>query len=90
MEYLRSQDISLTCYVDDIIINDPVDNITSSRDFVIQTLERLGYFINYDKSKLIPTKDKEYIGYVINTNKGGNVWLEIPKSRITKVKHDIK
>lgn len=90
IEYLRSQDINLSCYVDDIIITDHNEKIYDARDFVIKTLGYLGYYINYDKSQLTPTKHKEYIGYIINTNKGGNVWLEIPKCRVVKVKHDIK
>ena len=53
-------------------------------------LETLGWFINYDKSSLHPEPRKSFIGFIIDTNRTkDSVWIEIPKDRIRKVRHDI-
>lgn len=90
IQYLRANDVRLVAYVDDIIVFGNECNIVGKRKFVVDTLTQLGWCINFPKSSLIPETIKEYIGYVIHTdNKDGHVWIQIPKSRITKLKKDI-
>ena len=91
VQYLRQSGLRLTCYVDDFIVADTDDRIGQSKTFIINTLESLGYFINYEKSVLSPDYSASFIGYIIDTVREEEcVWLRIPKDRIKKRKHDIK
>ena len=76
--------------MDDFILFDSDYKIDSSCSILVNTLEGLGFFINYEKSQLIPSSEKTYIGYVINTTrKNDAIWVSIPKDRIKRLKHDI-
>lgn len=90
IEYLRSTGVKVVAYVDDLIISDSISKIGASSSFVVNTLESLGYFINYEKSDLTPSTSKPYIGYVIHTDKNNTIWLEVPRDRIHRVSHDIR
>ena len=90
VRHLRGKGLRLVAYVDDFCIIDSPENIESARDTVIDTLQRLGFYINFEKSSLQPDTRKQYIGYIIDTSKSDNsVWIEIPPQRIRTVKHDI-
>lgn len=91
IQYLREHNVKTVCYVDDFIIADNDANIHKSMNFVLQTLSRLGYFVNYKKSVLTPSHSIQYIGYIIDTSlTKGSITLSIPKHRINKVTKDIK
>lgn len=89
--HLRSNNIKVTCYVDDILLSDSESSISQNRDNVLDTLSRLDLTINYEKSDLSPSCSKDYLGYNITTNlKTDSILVKIPNSRITKVKRAIK
>ena len=68
-----------------------MDRIEDSKCIFLETIEKLGYFINYPKSVLEPTTCVKFIGYIIDTVKEKDtVWLSIPKDRIRKLKADIR
>ena len=91
VQWLRNIDIKTVAYVDDFIGLDRHSLICNSRDVILQTLQRLGYFINFKKSSLIPSCEKKFIGYIINTTRvKDKILLSVPKSRITVLKHDIR
>lgn len=91
VQYLRQHNLHIVAYVDDFLISDNEHLIYESRDFVIDVLKKLGWFINFKKSDLEPTHSKKFIGFVIDTNTCHNsVILKVPKDRIQKLKHDIK
>ena len=53
-------------------------------------MAKLDIAVNFEKSSLTPSYKKVYIGYIVDTYYHDKyVWLEIPKTRITKVLHDI-
>lgn len=88
IEYLRQNQLRLSCYVDDILHMNSDDAIYGSTQLVQNTLSRLGYFINYDKSCTKPSKQITYLGYVINT-------VDVPSIRVTltrcnKLKKDLR
>ena len=86
----HKHNLSTVCYVDDYIVSDVIDYILQSKNVLINTLEQLGYFINFEKSSLDPACQKRYIGYDIDTTKAKDaVFISIPKDRIKKVKRDI-
>ena len=91
IQYLRRRGLRTVAYVDDFIVAEKPDLIEQSKYILIETLEALGYYINYIKSCLDPDYSAKYIGYIIHTNKGDEtVWLYIPKERIKRVQADIK
>ena len=67
------------------------DRVADGYALLVDTFQRLGLTINYEKSFVEPTPNKEYIGYVLQTiNNDGKVWVHVPSSRIRKVRRDIK
>lgn len=91
VEYLRSQGLKLVFYVDDCILM--VEEALSSKHLAVllDTLARLGWIINEDKSHLTPSKSVEYIGYIVCTaGPGGRPWLKIPQRRIRKLRYALK
>ena len=88
--YLRLLGVRLVSYVDDFIVCARVEEIEAHRDLLVNTLHELGITVNVKKSVLTPSTTATFIGYVISTNRDdGQVWLEIPGSRIRKLRHDI-
>ena len=91
VKHLRLSGLNIVVYVDDWIIGASIDHIEDAKCIFRETIEKLGYSINYAKSTLEPTTCVKFIGYVIDTIKeNGTVWLSIPKDRIRKLKADIK
>ena len=90
IEHLADKGIKCVVYVDDFLLSDTSDRINASKSYLISVLETLGWFINYDKSSLHPEPRKSFIGFIIDTNRTkDSVWIEIPKDRIRKVRHNI-
>lgn len=73
--------------MDDFLLAAQGSDIDRHKNLLIQTLLRLGWFINYEKSSLEPGQNKVYIGYDILTN--GEPVIKIPLSRCRKLKKDI-
>ena len=77
--------------MDDFIAADAEVNIEVKKDFVLHTLTRLGFTINFKKSNLVPNQSQMFIGYIIQTNKvPGKIFIQIPKHRINRLRHDIQ
>ena len=90
VEHLANRNIKCIIYVDDFLLCAKDNLICEHRDYLLSLLQKLGWTINKEKSSLTPEYKKQYIGYIIDTNKKENeIWIEIPKSRINSVKHDI-
>lgn len=91
IQYLRTEGLSICSYVDEFILADKPLSIDESKAKLIHTLQRLGYFINFEKSQTHPDFTAKFIGYIVQTNKDKDtIWLCIPRDRINKVKHDIR
>lgn len=89
IEYLRGCDIRLLAYGDDILICAPDVSIFKHVKHVLDTLTSLGFQINHEKSCLEPGHVQDYLGYVIDTS-GESVILKVPKTRIKKIRSDIR
>lgn len=88
--YLRQNGLRVSVYVDDFINLAKLNKIHEDRDFMIKTLEDLGWHINYEKSQLEPKQDIDYIGYIIDTHSEKYPVIRIPRCRIYKLRKDIK
>ena len=91
IKYLRHNDIKTVAYVDDFYLCDTSEKIDSVVIFIKEQFKNLGWHINIEKSCFTPSYEAKFIGFLILTNVGDNsVWLKVPKSRIDKVKREIK
>ena len=69
VKYLRTSGLNIVVYVDDWIISAKIADIEYAKCVFLETIEKLGYCINYAKSALEPKTCAKYIGYVIDTVK---------------------
>ena len=86
--YLRSIGLRTVLYVDDFIMFAPLHHIYEHRDLFIELLQSLGWTINFEKSDLMPSLSKTFIGYVID-NSGSRTVIKVTSDRIRKVRKDI-
>ena len=65
--------------------------VTDHKDFIENTLQDLGFVINWEKSNSIPSTCKIFIGYIIDSIGDGKFpWIKVPRKKIRKLKRDIK
>ena len=61
------------------------------KQLLLSTLTRLGWLINWEKSSLQASSQKEFIGYVVITqNADGYPMIKVPATRIRRLRHDIR
>ena len=90
VNYLRKQGIRLVCYADEWLLMAKPGLIKAHKEMAIQTLTRLGWKINWDKSILIPTPKIPFIGYILFTEGPGSPIIRIPAERVRQLRKDIK
>ena len=77
-------------YIDDFLLMSKAESVQQHKSLLLSTLAKLGWQVNWSKSKLAPTQAIPYIGYIITTNdQSGFPTLTIPSERIYKLKKDI-
>ena len=92
IQYFRQDhNLRIISYVDDFLLGDDEKTIADSTQLVLETLQKLGWFINLKKSDLKPSCSKQFIGFVIDTKARSNsILVKVPCKRIQKLKKDIK
>ena len=89
--FLKENEIRHVLYVDDILILSQPAVIVDHRDFVLQTLDELGFLVNFEKCSLIPESRCDFIGYIVDSCGPGDLpWLFMQTTKIKKLKKDIK
>lgn len=88
IQYLRTQGLRVTAYVDDFILAAQKELIQSHKSVLLDTLQKLGWVINEQKSSLDPSMTKTFIGYKITTGK--TPVLKVPNERLHKLRKDLK
>jgi hypothetical protein len=88
MEYLRSQGLLSVIYLDDIFLigtsySDCKTNVNITKD----TLERLGFLLNFDKSCLTPKKECKFLGFVFDSQ---NMIMTLPDTKRIKIKEKVQ
>ena len=82
--FLRNNGVRCTIYLDDfLIIADSFEECNRSVKFTCNTLEKLGFVINKEKSKLIPSTVCKYLGFIFNSRE---LQLELPVEKVNKIK----
>ncbi|XP_069618604.1 cohesin subunit SA-3 [Ranitomeya imitator] len=68
MAHLRESDILIIPYLDDfLIVGSSADHCLSQLESATSRLERLGWIINYEKSRLQPQKIQRFLGLSLNS-----------------------
>ena len=66
--HLRKQGVEVFVYIDDtFIIADSEQKCQEGIDKVLNILQELGFFINFAKSVLVPTKNLTFLGFILNS-----------------------
>lgn len=75
----RREGIICLIYLDDILIlGSAIDEVQKTTEFVINTLQNLGFIINFKKSQLQPTQSARYLGFVYNSR---NMTMRLPDDK---------
>ena len=85
--YIRENNVRITPFVDDMLVMAKSSQMTDHKDFVVQTLQELGWHLNWKKCQLTPSKECIFVGFVISTC--GEPWIKVMSSKIRKLKRSI-
>lgn len=80
---IRQQGISSFYYIDDSLIE--ADNFAQSEqhaNFLVDLLEKLGFFVNREKSVLVPSTAIHYLGHILDSVK---FKVFLPDEKIDKI-----
>ena len=89
VEFFRVQNIRNSLFVDDFLIMMRKMFTTDHSEFVLQTLQELGWEINWEKSKLIPSNYCEFIGFNIFSKGNDGPWIQVTQKKLHKLKRHI-
>ena len=79
--------IRVVIYLDDILLMCIEKLATDHIDFVTQTLNDLGLVVNWEKSDIVTTFSKIFIGFIVDSFGDGNCpWIKVPKKKVHKLK----
>lgn len=66
--YLRSSGFSSVVYLDDTLMISPTaEHCKQNVNATLELLQKLGFHINWEKSHLQPTKEIEFLGFILNS-----------------------
>ena len=85
---LRERGFTITSFIDDTLIcNSSLPGCLTVINATIDTLSKLGFCINEDKSVLVPTKRIEYLGNIIDTE---TMNVTLPARRVDTILNSCK
>ena len=65
--FLRQRGLRLFCYLDDLLLAaESRDLLSRQLHFLLQTVQALGFLINWEKSELAPTRHPTFLGAAID------------------------
>lgn len=77
--YLRTRNIILTSYLDDIIFfNSSKHQCSKNVELACKLLQDLGFVVNYEKSSLIPATSCTYLGLTLDSD---SMTLSVPQKK---------
>ena len=60
--------------------------LQQQKQFALETLEKLGWQINYEKSKLIESTKCQFIGFNVFSEGPNGPWLKVLPKKLHKLK----
>lgn len=87
VEYLRSRNmVSVICLDDIFCVGRSYDECNQNVLETKNTLVRLGFLINYEKSCLLPSTECKYLGFLFNSKK---MSLQLPQDKKVKILNEL-
>lgn len=81
---IRGNGIRIIIFIDDcIVLGNSRENCLKNMDFVLRTFIELGFLINWEKSKLIPTQEVEFLGMLVNSV---TMEFKVPHKKVKDIK----
>lgn len=88
VSFLRSKGFILAIYLDDIIfIGNTYNDCLSCTESTRNLLEKLGFVINYPKSKLLPKQSQIFLGFELDSRE---MCLKLPLEKRCKLLERVK
>lgn len=85
---LRSQGITVIIYLDDmLLIAKTAEKCRNDTQKAIELLQSLGFIINFEKSKIVPSRCCTFLGFTINSE---TMRLSLPLEKRTKINNLLK
>ena len=89
VKFLRENGIRNALFVDDFLFMIKMFQLTDHRDFALQTLQELGWSINFDKSCLVESESCEFIGFWVHSNGPSGPWLQVTQKKMHKLRRHL-
>ena len=83
--FLRENNIRIAPFVDDFLNMCRPSQFTDNQDFVLKTLDDLGWQINVEKSVLIRSKSATFVGFIISTDGERGPWIKVLPCKVYKL-----
>ena len=87
VQFLWENNIRLAPFVDDFLVMAKAFYMADHRDFVIETLQQLGWKLNWEKCQLVPSKDRQFVGFLLCSK--GQPWVKVMPEKIRKLRRSI-
>lgn len=83
IKHFRSKGISCVAYIDDwILIHNSIPEADKNTMYVVETLQSLGFLVNFKKCCLRPQTSCLFLGFVYDTN---NMIMKLPQEKCEKI-----
>ena len=90
IQHLRQQGLRVMTYVDDFLLCSTPQDIDRHLSILLDTLTRLGWQINFQKSQLTPLRSIPYLGYIITSSSPKGPYIQVSPPRLRKLRKDIQ
>ena len=85
-QHLRQQGLRVMTYVDDFLLCAKPGIIDKHCDILVDTLNKLGWQINLEKSHLNPQPSTPYLGYIIHSSGQEGPYIQVSPEHIQKLR----
>ena len=90
VRFLRENGIRNALFVDDFLFMIKSMLVADQRDFIIHTLNDLGWCINYEKSCLQASTTCEFIGFNVHSTGKSGPWLQVTQKKLHKLRRHLQ
>ena len=90
VRFFRENGLHNSLFVDDFLFMISQLLLQKQKQFALETLEKLGWQINYEKSKLIESTKCQFIGFNVFSEGPNGPWIKVLPKKLHKLKCHIQ
>ena len=90
VRFFRENGLRNSLFVDDFLFMISQLLLQKQKEFALETLEKLGWQINYEKSKLIESTKCQFIGFNMFSEGPNGPWIKVLPKKLHKLKCHIQ